>query len=85
MTCNQCRHEFCWICMGDWKDHGSATGGYYKCNPYEEKKKDTKFATEENARERAKNELQRYMWHYERYNNHDNARKLAFKQKPVLG
>ena len=57
MTCNQCRHEFCWICMGDWKDHGSATGGYYKCNLYEEKKKDTKFATEENARERAKNEL----------------------------
>jgi len=29
MTCAQCRHEFCWICMGDWKMHGSATGGYY--------------------------------------------------------
>ena len=43
MTCNQCRYEFCWICMGEWKSHGSATGGYYKCNLYEEKKKDDGF------------------------------------------
>lgn len=26
MTCSQCRHEFCWICMGDWSIHGSSTG-----------------------------------------------------------
>lgn len=37
--CNQmgahgqcCGHTWCWECMGDWKDHGSATGGWYKCN-----------------------------------------------------
>ena len=53
MTCSQCRYEFCWICMGDWKNHGSATGGYYKCNLYEEKKKDAGFQKEEQKREDA--------------------------------
>lgn len=32
MTCSQCRHEFCWLCQGDWKKHGEGTGGYYACN-----------------------------------------------------
>ncbi len=22
MSCSQCRHEFCWLCLGSWKDHG---------------------------------------------------------------
>jgi len=21
MTCSKCRHEFCWICLGDWRNH----------------------------------------------------------------
>lgn len=37
MKCVACNHEFCWVCLGDWKEHGTATGGYYKCNKYEEK------------------------------------------------
>jgi len=41
MTCNKgvggCGHEFCWLCKGDWKEHGSNTGGYYQCNVYEKK------------------------------------------------
>ncbi|KAK2948748.1 putative E3 ubiquitin-protein ligase dbl4 [Blattamonas nauphoetae] len=32
MTCSMCHHEFCWICMGPWSEHGSSTGGYYSCN-----------------------------------------------------
>ena len=57
MTCRSWKYEFCWICMGDWKEHGSATGGYYKCNLYEAKKQDAAFADEESKRETAKTEL----------------------------
>mmetsp|Transcript_38140 Transcript_38140/g.36501 ORF Transcript_38140/g.36501 Transcript_38140/m.36501 type:complete len:115 (-) Transcript_38140:507-851(-) len=37
MTCKMCSHEFCWICLGSWKEHGASTGGSYKCNKYDEK------------------------------------------------
>ncbi len=23
MTCYKCRHEFCWICYGDWRGHSA--------------------------------------------------------------
>ena len=84
MTCASCRHEFCWTCMGDWKEHGSATGGYYKCNLYESRQQDKKFVEEEKKRNEASNELQRYMWFYERYANHEKSSKLAVKLLPVL-
>eukprot|EP00884_Botryococcus_braunii_P009051 jgi/Botrbrau1/18147/Bobra.53_1s0018.1 len=31
MACTQCRRHFCWVCGGDWSEHNSATGGYYRC------------------------------------------------------
>lgn len=84
MKCQQCGHDFCWVCEGPWKEHGSATGGYYKCNKYEEMKKDTKLVAEEKAREDAKNELNRYMFYYERYENHNKSEGLAKKLRPVI-
>ena len=30
MTCKKCRHDFCWVCMEDWKCHNSSTGGYFR-------------------------------------------------------
>jgi ariadne-1 len=30
-----CGYDFCWLCRGPWKEHGSATGGYYACNKYD--------------------------------------------------
>lgn len=38
MTCTNpaCRHEFCWICRKDWKLHGTATGGFFRCNIWQE-------------------------------------------------
>ena len=42
MTCAKCGHHFCWLCLGDWSKHGSATGGYYKCNIYKPSEADTK-------------------------------------------
>ncbi|GMM32676.1 hypothetical protein DASC09_000010 [Saccharomycopsis crataegensis] len=29
MTCRSCQHQFCWVCMGPWKVHGTS---YYECN-----------------------------------------------------
>ena len=81
MTCAQCHHEFCWICMGPWSIHGSATGGYYSCNRYsEEIKKNATLKSAEEKAQLAKTELAKYTFYFERFNNHDRAMKLAIKQ-----
>ena len=84
MTCRKatggCGHEFCWLCLGDWKDHGAATGGYYNCNKYEKvKKSDGKLRSDEAKRAKAKHDLDRYMHFFERFNNHNRSRKFADK------
>ena len=85
MTCRMCSHEFCWLCMGLWSEHGSKTGGYYNCNKYEEmKKKDSKFESEERKRNDAKHELEKYMFYFERYNNHDKSEKHARALRPII-
>ena len=33
--CLQCKYDFCWICLEEWKKHSSSTGGYYRCTRYE--------------------------------------------------
>jgi ariadne-1 len=35
MVCTMCKFDFCWICNGPWSEHGSDTGGFYKCNKYD--------------------------------------------------
>lgn len=39
MTC-KCGAQWCYMCKGDWKDHGSSTGGYFKCNIHEKQKRE---------------------------------------------
>ena len=77
MTCQRCRFEFCWICMGDWKNHGSNTGGYYKCSRYNdgETPKD-----DQSESAKAKRELDRYLHFYRRFHAHQEAEKFANKQ-----
>lgn len=74
------------MCMGPWTEHGSATGGYYQCNKYESEinNTDSSVANEERKQADAKTELDRYMFYFERYNNHQNAQKLCQKQLPDI-
>lgn len=75
MTCQRCKHEFCWICMGDWNEHGANTGGYYKCSRFS--------GNEENDQSdsaRAKRDLDRYLHYYRRFHAHQEAEKFALKQ-----
>lgn len=73
------------MCMGNWTEHGSATGGYYKCNKYEEMKNDKNSITKaEEKREQAKHELKKYMFFYEHYNNHMKAGEHAKEMEPKI-
>lgn len=82
MTCQSCKYEFCWVCMGDWKDHGTQTGGFYKCNRYRAKKvADTEQDTSTvDSKKKAEADLDRYLFYYQRYHNHHQARKFAKRQ-----
>ena len=86
MKCRLCQHDFCWLCLGDWSEHGSATGGYYQCNKYETAKKggDKAILTQEKKIDDAKNELKKYMFYFERYNNHNKAESHAKSLKNVI-
>mmetsp|Transcript_6086 Transcript_6086/g.12526 ORF Transcript_6086/g.12526 Transcript_6086/m.12526 type:complete len:511 (-) Transcript_6086:195-1727(-) len=77
ITCQRCKNEFCWICLGDWQSHGANTGGYYRCNKYDPNNSnidDTSDAA------KAKRELDRYLHYYKRFHAHSEAQKFAKKQ-----
>lgn len=75
MTCSSCRHEFCWICMGDWAEHGSNTGGYYKCNKFDAGAE----GNDQSDAAKAKRELNRYLHYYKRFHGHHQAQDFARK------
>ncbi|KAH7831210.1 putative ubiquitin-conjugating enzyme E2-binding protein 1 [Monocercomonoides exilis] len=73
MTCKSCRYEFCWICMGPWKQHGQETGGYYSCNrPVDE----SLLGESKNAKQRLD-----YFEHYHtRFVEHGNSQRFSQNQ-----
>merc|ERR1712183_700381 len=65
MTCRPpggCGHEFCWICMKDWKNHQN-------CNQYKEEEK--------SEVKKARTEIQKYAFYWERYAAHDRAQRVT--------
>ncbi|KAF2664572.1 RING finger protein [Microthyrium microscopicum] len=69
MTCRKCKHEFCWMCMGVWSEHGTS---WYNCNRFEEKS-----GTEaRDAQAKSRQSLERYLHYYNRYANHEQSAKL---------
>ncbi|PPD75325.1 hypothetical protein GOBAR_DD27752 [Gossypium barbadense] len=62
MTCRApCLYEFCWLCLGDWNNHG--TCNRFKGNPEEEK------------REKAKQYVMKYTHYFERWATNQNSMK----------
>ncbi|KAI9586105.1 E3 ubiquitin-protein ligase ariadne-1-like [Glossina fuscipes] len=74
MVCkNQnCKHDFCWVCLGSWEPHGSS---WYNCNRYDED--EAKAAR--GAQEKLRSSLSRYLHYYNRYMNHMQS--LKFENK----
>ena len=69
MTCRKCKHEFCWMCMGLWSEHGTS---WYNCNRFEEKS--GQEARDAQAKSRVS--LERYLHYYNRYANHEQSARL---------
>jgi len=74
MVCkNQnCKADFCWVCLGPWEPHGSS---WYNCNRYDEE--EAKAARD--AQERSRAALQRYLFYCNRYMNHMQSLKFEHK------
>src|SRR5688572_17755528 len=83
MTCRQCKHEWCWVCIRPWKGHND----YYNCNKFltPEKKKSPLFIfnkkkdkQREREIEREKNRLalERYLHFLQRFANHSHSSEL---------
>uniref|UniRef100_A0A1B6IAE4 RBR-type E3 ubiquitin transferase n=1 Tax=Homalodisca liturata TaxID=320908 RepID=A0A1B6IAE4_9HEMI len=74
MVCkNQnCKTDFCWVCLGPWEPHGSS---WYNCNRYDEE--EAKAARD--AQEKSRSSLQRYLFYCNRYMNHMQSLKFEHK------
>jgi len=80
MICRQCTYEFCWVCLREWKGHSD----YYSCSKIKKeerkvkkkKKKKKKSSKQKAADERIANRkaLERYLYYYTKYAEHDKSR-----------
>ena len=64
MQCYHCKHDFCWMCLGDWKTHGSE---YYECSRY----KENPNIAHESAHAQAREALKKYLHYFERVGTSD--------------
>jgi len=77
MTCRKeaggCGYEFCWICLGEWKPHGTS---WYECKKYTPNELDK---NKEKIRNNMKLELEKYANFFESYQEEEKSIKFAVK------
>jgi len=88
MVCSSCRHEFCWACFDDWATHGQSTGGFFRCNKYEDRQVELHARHEEASahtaeeykglRQRALEEREKHADEELAYRNAQSLRKRVF-------
>ena len=82
MTCRKeaggCGYEFCWICLGEWKPHGTS---WYECKKYNPTEVDKQ---KEKMRLDTKYELERYANYYDSYCQEVKALKFGNKLKDTI-
>ncbi|XP_062522196.1 E3 ubiquitin-protein ligase ARIH2-like [Corticium candelabrum] len=69
MVCGKCHHEFCWMCVADWQSHNRE---YYECSRYKAENESSGASAKSKAREA----LNRYLFYFERWDNHRRSLKL---------
>lgn len=69
MQCYSCKYDFCWMCLGDWRTHGSE---YYECSRY----KENPNIANESAHAQAREALKKYLFYFERWENHAKSLRL---------
>jgi len=71
MTCRKCKYQFCWICMRHWGSHDS-------CNSFQSKKEQDRLNRTGGD---TKEDFDRYLHYYERYQTHEKAQKVSEKAR----
>ncbi|XP_078485899.1 E3 ubiquitin-protein ligase ARIH2 isoform X1 [Ciona intestinalis] len=66
IKCSKCSHNFCWMCLGDWKNHGNS---YYECSRYKENPR----IASKNSQTQAREALKKYLFYFQRWENHDRS------------
>lgn len=85
ISCNSagCGHEFCWICLGSWSEHGR--GNYYACNKFVKKKRTTSGGPTNKENRGSINgseqdgENDRFLHFFKRYTVHQKAQEFSEK------
>ena len=82
MTCSACRYEFCWLCLGDYRNHYKETGRGL-CNSYADVVASGRAAKEEiSDAAMIEREMKRLEFYSDRYNQHQGS--IQFAKKKLL-
>lgn len=78
MTCQQCKYEWCWVCLRPWRGHND----FFNCDKHEKdllnqekNKRKSKRKKLEEQREKKAMAMKRYLSYNEKFESHEEAKK----------